>query len=77
MPAIKITGSMRQQRLLKSARAKKGLTQAKVAKKLGITQGAYGLIEENIENAKLGRVLDICKILSLDIADIIQAGKEC
>ena len=76
MPATKITPTMRQQRLIRAARASRGLTQQNVAKRLGVKQSSYQQMEKDIENVKLGRVCQICKILGLDVMELIKAGKE-
>ena len=76
MPAIKITPTMRRQRLIRAARASRGLTQENVAKRLGVKQSSYQQMEKNINNVKLGRVCEICKILGLDINELVKAGKD-
>lgn len=55
---------------IKAARAMKGLTQAQLAKKLGITQSAMSYWETHLDGVSFGNVQRLCKILGIDINDL-------
>lgn len=56
---------MTTQRKLKAARAERGLTQAQLAKKLGIKQCTLSNWERNIEAVSFGDVIRLCKVLGI------------
>lgn len=52
---------------LKSLRKSRGLTQAAVAKRLGITQERYSQIERDPELIASGRLLEVFAVLGVDV----------
>ncbi len=57
--------------IIKSFRESKGYSQHYVATKLNISQQAYSAVEKNPEMATLKRLMDLSKILSVELSDII------
>jgi transcriptional regulator with XRE-family HTH domain len=57
--------------IIKSIRETKGYSQHYVATKLHISQQAYSAIENKPENASLIRLMDLSKVLSVELSDII------
>lgn len=53
---------------LKSFRKEKGLTQAAMAEKLGITQQSYAYFETNPATATLGRIFMVLRMLDVEIS---------
>jgi HTH-type transcriptional regulator / antitoxin HipB len=54
--------------LLKSFRKEKGLTQAAMAEKLGITQQSYAYFEANPATATLERLYMVLRLLDVEIS---------
>ncbi|MBL4904198.1 MAG: helix-turn-helix transcriptional regulator [Desulfocapsa sp.] len=52
---------------LKSARQKKGLTQAELGKKLGLPQSHISKIEQELTNPQLSTLRDMARILDLEL----------
>lgn len=72
MPNKRLTADDYKKRRIKAARSKKGLTQAKVAKKLGISQSNYQRIESNLaEYFKLDVMWQLCRTLDLNPLELI------
>jgi transcriptional regulator with XRE-family HTH domain len=72
MPNNRLTADDYKKRRVKAARSKKGLTQAKVAKKLGISQSNYQRIESNlVEYFKLDVMWQLCRTLDLNPLELI------
>ena len=72
MPNKRLTADDYKKRRIKAARSKKGLTQAKVAKKLGISQSNYQRIESNlVEYFKLDVMWQLCKVIDLNPLELI------
>ena len=67
-----ISRAERYRRKLKAARSAKDLTQAAVAKMLKIEQPSYSRWENNIDLVSFGNVKLLCKILDVDITDLIE-----
>lgn len=57
--------------IIKSIRENKGYSQHYVATKLHISQQAYSAIEKKPEMATLKRLMDLSKVLSVELSDII------
>ena len=53
--------------LLRNARLSRGLTQADVAKELGITAQALSKLESNAAKASFERVHRLCQVLELEL----------
>ena len=70
MAAHKLTRADKQRRVIVSARTFKGLTQEKIARKLGISVSAYSYIERDIGKADFSRVAQICKMLNVDLSTL-------
>lgn len=64
MPAKKITADDVMSRVFKSARAEKGLTQAKIAKRLSMTQTAVSRWERQFGTMNAEQIVAYCKISS-------------
>jgi HTH-type transcriptional regulator/antitoxin HipB len=54
--------------VLRAARVRQGLTQADVARRLGISTQAFSRLESHAERASFDRVHRLCLLLGLDIA---------
>ena len=70
MPAKKITADDVMSRVFKSARAEKGLTQEKAAKRAGITQSALSQREKQFGSMQANEIYLYCKIIGIDPADV-------
>ncbi|MBQ7070641.1 MAG: helix-turn-helix transcriptional regulator [Ruminococcus sp.] len=70
-----VTPKIRKKRMLRAAREAKGLTQEKMAKKLGCCKSNYSLIENDIDKVSFGRVYELCRILSIDIKELAEIGR--
>lgn len=55
---------------LKELRARNGLTQADVAKKMGIAIQTYCTWEKSLTNVKVGKVLQLAEIFGVDFSEI-------
>lgn len=53
--------------LLRNARLSRGLTQADVARELGITAQALSKLENNAAKASFDRIHRLCQVLSLEM----------
>jgi HTH-type transcriptional regulator/antitoxin HipB len=58
--------------LLKAFRKERGVTQAALAEKLGITQQSYAAFEANPATANLERVFTVLRLLDVDMS-LVQA----
>ena len=70
MPAKKITTDDVMSRVFKSARAEKGLTQEKAAKRAGITQSALSQREKQFGSMQVSEIYSYCKIIGIDPAEV-------
>lgn len=70
MPAKKITADDVMSRVFKSARAEKGLTQEKAAKRAGITQSALSQREKQFGSMRVGEIYSYCKIIGINPAEV-------
>lgn len=70
MAAHKLTRADKQRRVIVSARGLKGLTQEKCAKKLGISVSAYSYVERDIGKADFSRVVELCRMLNIDLSTL-------
>lgn len=61
---------------LKELREKRNLTQAQIAKKIGITQQAYSYIEKEISNPSLETALRISEVLKTPVNKIFYSKKQ-
>lgn len=70
MPAKKITANDVMSRVFKSARAEKGLTQAKIAKRLSMTQTAVSRWERQFGTMNAEQIVAYCKIIGASPEEI-------
>lgn len=70
MPAKKITADDVMSRVFKSSRAKKGLTQAKIAKRLSMTQTAVSRWERQFGTMNAEQIVTYCKIIGANPEEI-------
>lgn len=70
MPAKKITADDVMSRVFKSARAEKGLTQAKIAKRLNMTQTAVSRWERQFGTMNAEQIVTYCKIIGANPEEI-------
>lgn len=75
MSAIKVTANDVMSRVLKSARANKGLTQAKAAKLTGITQTALSRREKCFDEMKADDIYVYCRVIGADPVEVF--GRFC
>lgn len=61
---------MAQLKLIEWRRAK-GFSQDKMADAVGMSRSGYALMEKNPESCKMGVAKKICKVLDVEIQDII------
>ncbi len=61
---------------LKAARAKKDLTQAELADKVGVTRQTIGLIETGKYNPTISLCIDICKVLDKTLDELFWEDEE-
>ncbi len=72
MPAQKITDTVLSGRKIKMAIAKQGLTQEKIAKRMGVTQSAVSYWISDIDRISVGNLKRLCRILSVSPAEILK-----
>lgn len=70
MPAKKITADDVMSRVFKSARAEKGLTQEKAAKRAGVTQSALSQREKQFGSMRVEEIYLYCKIIGINPAEV-------
>lgn len=70
MPAKKITADDVMSRVFKSARAKKGLPQAKIAKRLSMTQTAVSRWERQFGTMNAEQIVTYCRIIGANPEEI-------
>ena len=75
MPAQKITDTVLSGRKIKMAIAQQGLTQAKVAKRMGVTQSTVSYWISDIDRISVGNLKRLCRILSVSPAEILEEVK--
>lgn len=66
-------------KILKVARIRKGLTQQKLSRELGMSIATVNRIEngaKSIDSIKVGDLKKICNILNLDIVDVLKENIE-
>lgn len=66
MDAIRTPGQLGP--VLRAARLQQGLTQADIARRLGISTQAFSRLESHAERASFDRVHRLCLLLGLDIS---------
>lgn len=59
-------------KIIKSARVLKGLTQAQLAKKLGVHQSTIAIWEEDISHVSFYNVDRLCKALDIEDMDVLR-----
>lgn len=72
MPAQKITDTVLSGRKIKMAIAQQGLTQEKIAKRMGVTQSAVSYWISDIDRISVGNLKRLCRILSVSPAEILK-----
>ena len=60
---------------IKNARSNKSLTQAEVAKALGISQSYYHFLENGDRNIDLSLALNLCRYLDIDLNEFVQSTR--
>ena len=63
---------MNAKKIIKSARVLKGLTQAQLAKKLGVHQSTIAIWEEDISHVSFYNVDRLCRILEIEDINILR-----
>ena len=76
MPAQKITEAVLGGRKIKTAIAHQGLTQEKIAKRMGVTQSTVSYWISDIDRISVGNLKRLCKILSISPADVLEEVKQ-
>lgn len=71
MPAQKITDDERNKRLIKAAIAEQGLTQEKLAKRMGVSQAAISKWTKCIEQMTVRDFRRMCAILRLEPSELL------
>lgn len=75
MPAQKITDTVLSGRKIKMAIAQQGLTQAKIAKRMGVTQSTVSYWISDIDRISVGNLKRLCRILSISPTEILEEVK--
>ena len=76
MPAQKITDTVISGRKIKGAISQQGLTQAKLAKRMGVTQSTVSYWISDIDRISVGNLKRLCRILSVSPAEILEEVKK-
>lgn len=76
MPAQKITDTDISGRKLRVAITQQGLTQEKIAKRMGVTQTAVSYWIRDIDRISVGNLKRLCRILSISPAEILEEVKK-
>ena len=76
MPAQKITDTVLSGRKIKMAIAQQGLTQAKLAKRMGVTQSTVSYWISDIDRISVGNLKRLCRILSISPTEILEEAKK-
>lgn len=76
MPAQKITDTVLSGRKIKMAIAQQGLTQAKIAKRMGVTQSTVSYWISDIDRISVGNLKRLCRILSISPTEILEEVKK-
>ena len=71
MPAQKITDDERNKRLIKAAIAEQGLTQEKLAKRMGVSQPAVSKWLRSIDQMTIRDFRRMCTILRLEPGELL------
>ena len=71
MPAKKVTRSDRVCRVFKSAQAAKGMTQADVAKRLGVDRSTISKWYNHADDMSVGNFRLLCRVLSIAPHDVL------
>lgn len=72
MPAQKITEDERNKRLIRAAIAEQGLTQGKLAKRMGVTQSAVSRWLKCIDQMSVRDFKRMCILLRLDPNELLE-----
>ena len=76
MPAQKITDTVLSGRKIKMAIAQQGLTQEKIAKRMGVTQSTVSYWISDIDRMSVGNLKRLCRILNILPADVLEEVKQ-
>ena len=76
MPAQKITDTVLSGRKIKMAIVQQGLTQEKIAKRMGVTQSTVSYWISDIDRISVGNLKRLCRILSVSPAEILEEVKK-
>ena len=71
MPAQKITDDERNKRLIKAAIAEQGLTQEKLAKRMGVSQPAVSKWLRSIDQMTIRDFMRMCTILRIEPGELL------
>ena len=72
MPAQKITDTDISGRKLRVAITQQGLTQEKIAKRMGVTQTAVSYWIRDIDRISVGNLKRLCRILNVSPSEILE-----
>lgn len=72
MPAKKLTADDYRARKIKAAIAEKGLTQEKLAERLGVDQSVISRRINHVENMKVCDLKQLCRVLNLRATEILE-----
>ena len=72
MPAQKITDDERNKRLIKAAIAEQGLTQEKLAKRMGVSQPAISKWLRSIDQMTIRDFRRMCAILRIEPKELLE-----
>ncbi len=72
MPAQKITDDERNRRLIKAAISAQGLTQEKLAKRMGVSQPAISKWLRCIDQMSIRDFRRMCHLLEIDPMDLLE-----
>ena len=76
MPAQKITEAVLSGRKIKMAIVQQGLTQEKIAKRMGVTQSTVSYWISDIDRISVGNLKRLCKILSVSPTEILKGSEK-
>lgn len=76
MPAQKINEAILSGRKIKMAIAQQGLTQEKIAKRMGVTQSTVSYWISDIDRISVGNLKRLCRILSISPTEILEEVKK-
>lgn len=76
MPAHKLTDTDISGRKLRVAITQQGLTQEKIAKRMGVNQTTVSYWIRDINRISVGNLKRLCRILNISPADVLEEVKQ-